>query len=95
MPFFGEWPRGGGGAGMCDHYRHRWLKIGAIGMALGARLKIDSLEKEIAEGLLYPETPATRSVVFSGTSVPDAAASTLASPDDFGRERGRVLSRTG
>ena len=41
--------------------------IGAIGigMALGARLRIDSLEKEIAEGLLYPERPATRSVVFS------------------------------
>ena len=70
--------------------------IGAIGIgiALGARLKIDSLEKE-KETLLYPETPATRSVVFSGTSVLDAAASTLTLPDDFGRERGRVLSRTG
>ena len=50
--------------------------IGAvgIGMALGAGLRIASLEQEIAEGLLlYPETPATRSVVFSGTSVPDEA----------------------
>ena len=60
--------------------------IGAvgIGMALGARLKIDSLEQEIAERLLlYPETPATRSVVFPGTSVPDASGSVLASAEEI------------
>ena len=71
--------------------------IGAlgIGMALGARLKIDSLEQGIAEGLLYPETPATPSVVSSGTSVPDEAAVALGLIEDIWKEGDPVLSRTG
>ena len=72
--------------------------IGAvgIGMALGARLRIASLEQEIAEGLLlYPETPATRSVVFSGTSVPDEAVVALGLIEDTWEEGDPVLSRTG
>ena len=69
--------------------------IGAvgIGMALGARLKIDSLEQEIAERLLlYPETPATRSVVFPGTSVPDASGSVLASAEGSKGDRDEALA---
>ena len=72
--------------------------IGAvgIGMALGARLRIESLEQEIAEGLLlYPETAATRSVVFSGTSVPDEATVALGLIEDIWEEGDPVLSRTG
>ncbi len=72
--------------------------VGVLGIAvaLGARLRIASLEQELAQWqCLYQETPATRSISLSATSVPDAAGSVLASADGSGGEEDEALAREG
>lgn len=64
-----------------------------IAVALGARLRIASLEQELAQWLwLHRAATATGSVVLSRASVPHAVGSVLASADESPGERDQALS---